>query len=119
MRNKVQNGESITFTASGAVSSGDVVVVGQLLVIAATDVANGADGEGEPQGVFTCAKTAGEAWTKGAALMWDASASAFVVQAGKTPATGDVTNAAVAWAAAASADTTGEVELRARIGTVA
>jgi predicted RecA/RadA family phage recombinase len=58
MTNYVQAGETLPFTniTSNPVSSGDLVVVGALIGVAAGDVAAGDDGEMETEGVFTLPK---------------------------------------------------------------
>ena len=45
MKNYVQNGANVTITAGAAYSSGDPVVVGDLVGVAVTDIANGATGQ--------------------------------------------------------------------------
>lgn len=112
-RNKLQDGDRLSHTNAGAaISKGDVVVAGSLVTVAETDIAaSGGTGELMVGGVFSMPKTTGEAWTVGAALYWDASAAKFAIEAGATLATGDISGAGVAWAAAASGGTVGEVKL--------
>lgn len=107
----VAEGGIIQYSNTGAaISSGDVVVTGDIVGIALTDIAATTGvGSVATEGVFTVAKTAGTAWTQGAALDWDASASAF--HDGVTPAAGDVVGCGVAYAAAASGATTGQIKL--------
>jgi predicted RecA/RadA family phage recombinase len=106
MKNYVQPGESIEFTApSGGVVSGRGVQIGQLLVIATVTAAEGARFNGLTCGVITHAKTAGEAWAEGAALYWDETAHEFT-----TTSAGNL-QAGVAAVAALSADTEGTVRL--------
>lgn len=52
MKNKVQDGKNIQFTAAADIASGDPVVIGQLPGVAASSVANGAVGVAETEGVF-------------------------------------------------------------------
>lgn len=75
MKNYVQRGDILTLSAPAAVASGDVVVVGSLAGIAATDATSGADVEVAVVGVFSVAKAAGEAVTPGSPIYWDATAS--------------------------------------------
>jgi len=70
------------------------------------------------EGVFTLPKATGQAWTTGMKLLWDVSAAKFDYS-GATPATGDISVCCVAWAAAASGDTTGQVKINVGVGTVA
>jgi predicted RecA/RadA family phage recombinase len=115
MKNYVQNGDVIGFTAGANIASGQVVVVGSHLAVATAPVASGAAGEGKLTGVFELPKSSGVAFTAGQAVMWDASAAAFATG---TPATGDVSGAATAFAPAASAVTTALIRLGGNPGTV-
>lgn len=73
MKNYVAAGDTVPFVASGAVSSGDVVVSGQLVGIATTDVADTETGNMKLSGVFEVPKTASQAWSLHAAVYWDSS----------------------------------------------
>jgi predicted RecA/RadA family phage recombinase len=99
-----------------AVSSGEVVVIGDLVGVALVDIADGESGSVQISEVFTLTKTAGTAWNQGDKLDFDVSASAF--DKGITPAAGDVTGCAVAYETAASAATSGKVLLTPGTGTV-
>ena len=59
MKNFVQNGANLTITAGSAISSGDFVVVGSLVGVAVTDIANGEDGVISTEGVFQGTKASG------------------------------------------------------------
>ena len=59
MKNFVQNGANLTITAGSAISSGDFVVVGDLVGVAVTDIANGEDGVISTEGVFQGTKASG------------------------------------------------------------
>lgn len=120
MKNEVNSGCVRTWTngTGSAVSSGDVVVVGQQIGIAVVDIANGATGAVSFEGRFTVAKVSAAVIAHGEMVMWDASASAFDDNAA-TPATGDVTNAATAAEAAGASVTSFDIVLSNRIGTVA
>ncbi len=100
-----------------AISAGDVVVTGDTVGVANVDIANGDSGALSIEGVHEVAKVSGTAWVQGDSLDWDASESAFTKDIA-TPAAGDVENCAIAAAAAASADTTGEVKLTPGAGAV-
>jgi len=68
MKNDVQNGDYIEFTAGATITSGQLVQVGSLHGVSVTDVANGAKGTLAMEGVFTLPKltgAAGDATTAG------------------------------------------------------
>lgn len=100
MKNIVQAGKVIPFTAGANVTSGQVVRIGNILGVATADVANGASGLAAIDCVATVPKVSAAVIAAGESLTWDASAAAFDDNAA-TPATGDVTGApAVAFEAA-------------------
>lgn len=124
MKNYVKDGATRTWTNStgSAVVSGQVVKVGQQLGVATVDIANTASGEVAFEGEFTGPKVSAAVVAPGEMLLWDVSANsgagAFDDNLA-TPATGDVSNAAVCTVAAGNGDTTVRFHLRNRIGTVA
>jgi predicted RecA/RadA family phage recombinase len=59
MKNYVQDGKYIDFTAAADVDSGELVQVGSLHGVSVTDVANGAKGVLALEGVFTLPKLVG------------------------------------------------------------
>tara|TARA_B100001063_G_scaffold246035_1_gene283714 strand:- start:897 stop:1220 length:324 start_codon:yes stop_codon:yes gene_type:complete len=59
MKNFVQNGANLTITAGSAISSGDFVVIGDLVGVAVTDIANGETGAISTEGVFQGTKASG------------------------------------------------------------
>jgi predicted RecA/RadA family phage recombinase len=63
MKNFIQNGDYIDFTAGATTTSGQVVKVGSLFGVSVTDVANGGEGTLALKGVFNLTKvtTAGSA----------------------------------------------------------
>ena len=65
MRNYVQPGEDVTVPAPAPVLSGGVVVIGELVGVAATDAATGADVAIATTGVFDLPKVAAEAFAIG------------------------------------------------------
>jgi len=71
MKNKIKDGKTMNYTASADISSGDLVVVGVRVGVAAADIANGAVGVLEMEGVFELPKVTG-AITQGALVYWDA-----------------------------------------------
>lgn len=115
--NYQQKGEVITWTnATGsAVSAGQMVKIANCLGVALVDIANGASGSVGIEGVFlNIPKVSGAVFAQLEKLIWDVSANgglgAFDDSAA-TPATGDVTGAAVAWAAGTDGQTTCAVKL--------
>ncbi len=115
----VQDGKVIDWTNGGsAVSAGDVVVIGNILGVALVDIAGGATGAVQIEGVFDCPKVSGAVIAAGESLTWDVSAGAFDDNAA-VPATGDVTKQpAVAFEAAGSGVTTLAVKFTGVPGTV-
>ena len=93
--NYVQAGDTIDWAngSGSAVSSGDVVAMGQTLGVALVDIANGASGAVAIKGVFTVAKVSAAVIAQGESLTWDSSVAAFDDNAA-TAATGDITGAA-------------------------
>ena len=106
MRNYVQPGENMTYTApGGGVTSGTPVLIGSLLVVPATDADAGDLFAGTVVGVHTLDKTTAEAWTEGQKIYW-------VTGTGKASTTaGGNTLIGTAAAAADAADTSGDVRL--------
>lgn len=105
MKNFVQPGKALTFTAPAALSSGDAFLVGNYVAVAACDADSGATVEGHTEGVFSLPKVTGTAWTQGDALYWDNSGKKFTKVATSN------TLCAIAAADAASADAVGNVHL--------
>jgi predicted RecA/RadA family phage recombinase len=118
MKSFVQSGSVLSVAAAAvAVASGQVVVVGSLIGVAAGPAAVGQPYDVNLDGVYEVPKAPGSAWTQGQTLMWDASAAAFAPVA--AAASGDVNGAGTsAWAVAASADTKGLVRFAGVPGTV-
>lgn len=117
--NAVNEGDIRSWTNGGtAVSANAVVVVGEQLAIALVDIANGASGAVATEGRFTVPKVSGAVIANGEKVMWDSSAGAFDDNAA-TPASGDVSNGAVAAESAGNGVTTIDIILSNLIGTVA
>jgi predicted RecA/RadA family phage recombinase len=118
--NYVQPGDVIQYTTGGAVASGDVVKMGNILGVALT----AASGSGETisvalRGVFTVPKVTAAVIAQGESLVWDVSVSKFDDNLA-SPASGDVSGAAaVAFEAGTSSDTTIDVMFTGVPGTVA
>lgn len=123
MNNFKQTGDVITVpAASGAVTSGQVVKIGNTLAIAAHAAANGQPFEAKRTGVFIVPKVTGAVIAQGETLTWDVSANsgagAFDDNLA-TPAAGDVTGAAaIAWEAAGNGVTSMAVMFTGTPGTV-
>jgi len=116
--NFVESGDIRQHTAAAAISSGDVVVIGQTLGVALVDLAIGETGSVAMSGVFTVPKVTAAVISDGEDLTWDVSAGKFDDNAA-TPASGDVTGPpAVAWGSYTSSDTTMQVKFTGVPGTV-
>jgi predicted RecA/RadA family phage recombinase len=77
MKNYIQPGNVIEFTATGTIASGDAVQVGQLVGIATTDAASGAKFNLAVSGVFQVTKAThatDQAWTEGMLVYWNGTA---------------------------------------------
>lgn len=106
MKNYIQPGKTVTVTAPGTVTSGQLVVVGSLVGVAAFDAASGAEVEIDTEGVFTLPKVVADAIAQGDKLYWDSGAAKVT----KTAGTGSKPFVGVARAAAGNGVT--EVECR-------
>jgi len=114
MKNFVQPGESVEFTApAGGVVSGVGVQIGELLVIATVTAAAGVRFVGLVEGVISHAKAPSEAWAEGARVYWDEGNKRFTSSgAGNLPA-----GYAVVAVGAGVAETTGVVLLHPDAGS--
>jgi predicted RecA/RadA family phage recombinase len=113
-----QPGKVIEYTATADISAGDVVKIKNILGVALNDIANGATGSVQLDGVFEVPKVSGAVIAQGDSLTWDVSAGAFDDNAA-TPATGDVTGApAVAFETKGSGTTTLLVKFTGVPGTI-
>lgn len=66
MKNFQQNGDTIEFVASGAVSAGAPVELTDMIAVAVDDVADGDTGVGRTKGVFVLPKVTANDITQGA-----------------------------------------------------
>lgn len=108
MRNFVQPGDVLTFTApGGGVVSGTPVLIGSLLVVATVTAAAGDSFAGLTQGVVTGTKPGSQAWTEGAKIYWDNGAGKFTTTSGGNTLVG----VAVVAVGAGADETTGTVRL--------
>jgi predicted RecA/RadA family phage recombinase len=108
-----QEGSVITYSNAGsAIAAGDVVVMGHTIGIALSAIAaTTGTGPVAIEGVFSgIPKVSAAVFAQGEKLIWDVSAGKFDDSAA-TPATGDVTGAAIAWVAGANLETTCTIKL--------
>lgn len=115
-KNYVSEGDVMpwTNTTANPVASGQLIVAGHTLAVALVAIAVGATGSVAVEGVFTVPKVSGAVFAQGEKLIWDVSAGsgagAFDDSAA-TPAAGDITGGAIAWAAGSDGQTTATVKL--------
>lgn len=119
--NYVNDGTVVTFANTGAaITSGSVVVVGELLGVALEDIAaTSGTGAVQIEGVFDLPKVDAAVIAQGEGVIWDSSEGEFDDNAA-TPASGDVSGSAVAMESLGA--TTGaliKVRLNVTPGTVA
>lgn len=109
----VQVGNTIDYTAGADISAGDLVVMGNIVGIALTDIANGATGAVAIEGVFSgVPKVSAAVFAVGEKLILDVSATPDAFDdSSATPATGDITGAAIAVVAGANLETTCTIKL--------
>ena len=110
-------GNIVDHIAAAPILSDDIVVMGDIVGVALTDIANAATGAVAIEGVFSVVKSAGVAWVQGDSLDWDGAASDFDKDKA-VPVAGDVENCAVAWLPATSGSVVGVVKLTPGTGTV-
>jgi predicted RecA/RadA family phage recombinase len=107
-KNYIQEGQVLTYTASAvAVASGGIVVVGARIGVALGDIALGAQGPVDVEGVWLVAKLGTDNVAQGAELYWDAANSRLT-----TTAQGNV-KAGFAFAAAGAGVTTVSIKINA------
>ncbi|MGR8917978.1 MAG: capsid cement protein [Gammaproteobacteria bacterium] len=108
----VKAGGTLEYTNSGsAITEGDVVIVNNLICVAAEDIA-ATTGVGTlyTDGVFDLPKVSAAVIAQGEMVIWDVSAGEFDDDQA-TPATGDITLGAFADSAAGNGVTTVRVRL--------
>lgn len=110
MKNHINDGDTISYTAGANIASGDIVIAGHTICVAVTDIANGSTGTLKTKGRFTAPKVSGAVFVAGEKLVWDSSAGAFD-DSSASPADGDITGGAIAAAAGGNGETTCEVIL--------
>jgi predicted RecA/RadA family phage recombinase len=109
-KNFVQPGATIDYVAGGTITSGQVVPLQHAVGIALGDATSGQSVAVAVEGVFTVPKVAAAVFAVGEKLIWDSSAAAFDDSAA-TPASGDLTGAAIAVVAGLNTETTCTVKL--------
>ena len=82
MKNFVQPGNTLTVSAPAAVVSGQLVVVGSIVGVAAVSAAITEDIELDTVGVFTLAKVTTDVVAVGDKLYWDSAAARLTKTAG-------------------------------------
>lgn len=108
MRNYVQPGENMTFTApGGGVVSGLGYLIGALFVIATTTQDAGDLFVGLAVGVVSYTKPGTQAWTEGAKIYWDDGAKKMTTTAGGNTLVGTAAEAV----GSGADETTGKVRL--------
>lgn len=107
-KNFIKPGEHLTFTAGADTASGAGVVLGALLGVSLTTVANGASGEAAIEGVWELPKASADDIAAWSSPTWDVSAGEFITG---LAAAGDVLGGAVAVEAAGAGTTTVKVRL--------
>ena len=122
MINEIQDGKRITWTngTGSDVSAGDPVVIGSQVGVACVDIANGAAGAVQMEGVFQLPKVSGasaHAIAQGEAVLFDVSVAKFDLKAA-VAAAGDISGCCIAWDAALTTDTVVKVKLNVGVGTV-
>jgi predicted RecA/RadA family phage recombinase len=112
----VQKGDTIIITASGAKTAGQFVMVEDLAVVCAVDIADGQSGAAHATQVHEVSAKANVAISQGDNLYWDADGDPV----GGTAGSGCLTNVATdnkyagkAWAAAASGASSVQIKLNA------
>ena len=110
-KNRVQNGRRITADPGATVSSGDVVVIGDLVCVALVDGVAGTPIEFAVSEVYDLPKAVATAFAQGVGVSWDASAGEVVAAPIAMPAAGDVQNFGIAWEAAINGNATVAIHL--------
>lgn len=105
-KNYVQGGNTVRFTATAAMKSGDVAMIENLAVVAVSDVAQGGVGVGLTTGVFTVKAKAADDIKQGAIVYWSTD--------GATTTEGSNKRLGVAWRASGASVDTVDVKINAQ-----
>lgn len=92
----VQRSDSIDYIPGASVSAGDVIVIGGIVGIAKTDITSGTLGALATEGVYDGVKVSGASIGSGAAVYYDATASAFTATDSGTTLAGHAIGGALA-----------------------
>ena len=103
----VMSGDVVDYVASGAITSGQVVLMGSRVGVALAAIASGATGAVRVKGIFTIAKLSTDVVAQGDLLYWDAGNSRLTTTASTHKVAGYAT------AAAGNGVTTVEINLNA------
>ena len=87
-KNFIENGEAIKITAKSTVKSGDLIVLGDLAVVALTDIAKGEVGAASAVGVWELKAQSADVISQGATVYWNDSAKEVTITAGSNTAIG-------------------------------
>lgn len=90
----VMSGDVIDHVASGAITSGQVLLIGLRIGVALTAIASGATGAVRMLGIFTIAKLSTDVVAQGDLLYWDAGNSRLTTTASTHKLAGYATAAA-------------------------
>lgn len=82
-KNYLQDGNTVRFTATAAVKSGDVVMLENLAAIAIADVEKSAVGVGLTTGVFTVKAKAADDIKQGSVVYWSADGATITAGSNK------------------------------------
>jgi predicted RecA/RadA family phage recombinase len=104
-KNYVQDGNTVRFTATAAMKSGDVAMIENLAVVAESDIAQGGAGVGLTTGVFTVKAKATDDIKQGAVVYWSTD--------GATTTAGSNKRLGVAWRASGASVETVDVKINA------
>ena len=104
-KNYVQDGNTVRFTATAAMKSGDVAIIENLAVVAESDVAQNGVGVGLTTGVFTVKAKASDDIKQGAVVYWSTD--------GATTTAGSNKRLGVAWRASGASAETVDVKINA------
>lgn len=107
-KNFIKPGEHLTFVAGANIASGAGVLLGTLLGVSLTTVANGASGEAAVEGVWELPKASADVIAAWSRPVWDTATAAFITGLATT---GDLLNGAIAVEAAGAGATKVKVRL--------
>lgn len=116
--NFVHDGSVIPYTAGGAIASGAVVLIGNMIGVALNAAAASGDIiQVKVDGVFDLTADSTDTFAVGELVIWDVSTTKFI-NAADTPATGDIVGGAICTEAKAGSVTTCRVKLLPGSGSV-